>query len=116
MMSKERGIDHTGARARDDAGMRTCYAYVCNIRPKEVFPLFGINQNCSDAGNELVVQLPERVILNPFAAKQRQAAALAPPARGRVAEPPHRHRRRRATVRAAADPLTAVSPVSYRAA
>lgn len=113
MMSKEHGIDHAGAPARDDAGMRTSFAYVCDVKQKQVPPLFGVNPSWNDARRELVVQLPERVILNPFAAKQLQPAALTPPARGRVAILPHRCRR--ATVRVTADPRTAVSPVSNRA-
>jgi hypothetical protein len=80
MMSKERGIDRPGAPARDggvsvrwdDSGMRSGYANVCNVAGtrEEVVLLFGVNQSWNSSQKELVVQLLERVILSPFAAKR----------------------------------------------
>src|SRR5215204_1960515 len=79
-MTKERGGDRTsgpvpegGVRVRwDDTNMRSNYANVCNVTGtrEEIVLLFGINQNWNAAQKELVVQLLERITLNPYAAKR----------------------------------------------
>ena len=56
----------------DDAGMKTAYANVCNVSStrEEVTLLFGVNQAWQQSQKELVVQLTDRIILSPFAAKR----------------------------------------------
>lgn len=79
-MSKEQGGDRPGAatgegafRVRwDDSNMRSLYSNVCNVTGtrEEVVLLFGVNQNWNSAAKELVVQLLDRIVLNPYAAKR----------------------------------------------
>ena len=61
----------------DDTNLRSAYANVCNVSStrEEVVLVFGINQAWERGQQEVVVQLAERVILSPFAAK-RLAALL----------------------------------------
>ena len=61
----------------DDSTMKTAYANVCNVSStrEEVTLLFGVNQAWQNSQKELVVQLTDRIILSPFAAK-RLAALL----------------------------------------
>ena len=62
-----------GIRVRwDDANMRSNYANVCNVAGtrEEIVLLFGVNQNWNAAQKELVVQLLDRITLNPYAAKR----------------------------------------------
>lgn len=64
----------TGALPRvkwNDASMRTTYANVCNVAStrEEFTLLFGTNQSLG-GGNEVSVQLSDRIILSPFAAKR----------------------------------------------
>lgn len=56
----------------DDSDMRSTYANVCNVSStrEEVTLLFGTNQAWHTAQKELTVQLSDRMILNPFAAKR----------------------------------------------
>ena len=56
----------------DTANMRSTYANVCNANctREEVVLLFGLNQTWSGAEDEVTVQLAERIILSPFAAKR----------------------------------------------
>ena len=65
----------TGAMPKvkwDDTGMSTTYANVCNVSStrEEVTLLFGTNQSWHSAQKELTVQLSDRIILSPFAAKR----------------------------------------------
>ena len=65
----------TGALPRvkwDDANMKTSYANVCNVAStrEEVVLLFGVNQAWHAGQREIPVQLSDRVILSPFAAKR----------------------------------------------
>jgi len=65
----------TGTQPRikwDDSNMRSSYANVCNVAStrEEVVLLFGINQAWHAAQRELTVQLTDRIILSPFAAKR----------------------------------------------
>jgi Protein of unknown function (DUF3467) len=76
-MNRERGSDRPaaegGIRVRwDDANMRSLYSNVCNVTGtrEEIVLLFGVNQNWNSATKELVVQLQDRIVLNPYAAKR----------------------------------------------
>jgi hypothetical protein len=62
----------TGPKVKWDASkMRTSYSNVCNVQGtlEEVTLLFGTNQSWN-APKEVTVQLTDRVILNPHAAKR----------------------------------------------
>src|SRR5687768_9561090 len=62
-----------GAKVRwDDSQLRTNYANVCNVAStrEEVVVLFGSNQAWHAGQREIPVQLYDRVILTPFAAKR----------------------------------------------
>jgi hypothetical protein len=56
----------------DDSRMTSTYANVCNVSStrEEVTLLFGTNQSWYTGQQELTIQLTERIILNPFAAKR----------------------------------------------
>jgi hypothetical protein len=56
----------------DDSRMTSTYANVCNVSStrEEVTMLFGTNQSWHTGQPELTVQLTDRIILNPFAAKR----------------------------------------------
>ncbi len=56
----------------DDSNMRSSYANVCNVSStqEEVVLMFGINQAWDTAKKEVRVQLSDRVILSPYAAKR----------------------------------------------
>jgi hypothetical protein len=56
----------------DSSNMRSAYANVCNATctREEVVLFFGLNQAWSGTEEEVTVQLEERVILSPFAAKR----------------------------------------------
>ena len=65
----------TGAVPRvewDDSSMKTSYANVCNASStrEEVTLLFGTNQTWHAGQETVTVQLSDRIILNPFAAKR----------------------------------------------
>src|SRR5262245_24912009 len=81
-MANERVRDVTSARSAtaqapvtikwDDSNMRSSYANVCNVAStrEEVVLLFGINQAWHAGQKEVTVQLTDRLILSPFAAKR----------------------------------------------
>ncbi len=56
----------------DDSNIRSVYANVCNVAAtKEEFVLlFGMNQAWNPGRKELTVQLSDRIVMNPFAAKR----------------------------------------------
>jgi len=56
----------------DGSKMRTTYANVCNVASgrEEVTMLFGTNQNWHAGQKELIVELSDRIILNPHTAKR----------------------------------------------
>lgn len=56
----------------DDSAMRSTYANVCNVSStrEEVVVVFGTNQGWKGAGHPVIVQLSDRMILSPFAAKR----------------------------------------------
>ena len=61
----------------DDSNLKSSYANFCNVAStrEEVVLLFGMNQAWRAGQAEVTVQLTDRVILSPFAAK-RLAALL----------------------------------------
>jgi hypothetical protein len=56
----------------DDSSLKSSYANVCNVSSTrdEIVLVFGINHAWERGKSELVVQLTDRVILSPFAAKR----------------------------------------------
>lgn len=56
----------------DGSKMRTTYANVCNVTSsrEELTMLFGTNQNWHAGQKELTVELSDRIILSPYAAKR----------------------------------------------
>ncbi len=56
----------------DDSKMRSVYANVCNVSStqEEVTLLFGTNQAWRSGQKEVAIELSDRVILSPFAAKR----------------------------------------------
>ncbi len=77
----EQGVQDTNAATTqagnltvkwDDSNMKSSYANVCNVSStrEEVVLLFGINQSWHRGSGEVTVQLTDRIILSPFAAKR----------------------------------------------
>ena len=63
----------TGPTVRwDDKDMKSSYANVCNVAStrEEVVMLFGVNQAWHAGQREIPVQLTDRIILSPHAAKR----------------------------------------------
>jgi hypothetical protein len=56
----------------DDANMKSSYANVCNVTStrEEVVLLFGMHQAWQSGQKEVTVQLTDRIVLSPFAAKR----------------------------------------------
>ena len=56
----------------DGSKMRSTYANICNVSSsrEEVTLMFGTNQNWHAGQKELTVELSDRMILNPYAAKR----------------------------------------------
>ena len=56
----------------DDSSMRSSYANVCNVAStrEEVVLLFGMNQAWHAGQKEVTVNLTDRIVLSPFAAKR----------------------------------------------
>jgi len=56
----------------DDSNMKSTYANVCNVAStrEEVVVLFGTNQAWKGVESEVRVQLSDRIIMSPFAAKR----------------------------------------------
>ena len=56
----------------DDSNLKSSYANVCNVSStrEEVVLVFGINQAWERGQAEMHVQLTDRIILSPFAAKR----------------------------------------------
>ena len=72
---KAQGANDTGAVPKinwDDSQMESTYANVCNasFTREEVVVFFGINQAWQRNPGEVKVQLSNRMILSPFAAKR----------------------------------------------
>jgi hypothetical protein len=56
----------------DDTNMKSSYANVCNVTStrEEVVMLFGINQAWNRGQKEVTIQLTDRIIISPYAAKR----------------------------------------------
>lgn len=56
----------------DDSDMRSSYANVSNVAGgrEEIILLFGMNQSWHAAQKQVKVQLSDRIVLSPFAAKR----------------------------------------------
>jgi hypothetical protein len=56
----------------DDSGMKSSYANVCNVTStrEEVVMLFGVNQAWNRGQKDVTIQLTDRIIVSPFAAKR----------------------------------------------
>jgi hypothetical protein len=56
----------------DDTNMKSSYANVCNVMStrEEVVLMFGVNQAWHGGQKEVTVQLTDRIILSPHAAKR----------------------------------------------
>jgi Protein of unknown function (DUF3467) len=62
-----------GAKIKwDDSNMRSTYANVCNVTStrEEVVMLFGVNQAWNRGQKEIQIQLTDRIIVSPYAAKR----------------------------------------------
>lgn len=56
----------------DDSNMKSSYANVCNVTStrEEVVMLFGVNQAWNRGQKEVKIQLTDRIIISPYAAKR----------------------------------------------
>jgi hypothetical protein len=56
----------------DDSAMRSNYSNVCNVAGtrEEIILLFGVHKAWQRGVKDVTVQLQERIILNPYAAKR----------------------------------------------
>ena len=56
----------------DQSKMTTTYANVCNVSStrEEVSVMFGTNQTMNMGQGEIAIELTDRIILNPYAAKR----------------------------------------------
>ena len=56
----------------DDSNMKSSYANVCNVTStrEEVVMLFGINQAWNRGQKQITIQLTDRIIISPYAAKR----------------------------------------------
>ncbi|WP_296055792.1 DUF3467 domain-containing protein [uncultured Amphritea sp.] len=56
----------------DDSKMKSTYANVCNVSStrEEITLLFGLNQAWNAQQKQLTIELSDRIILNPYAAKR----------------------------------------------
>ena len=62
-----------GAKVKwDDSNMKSSYANVCNVTStrEEVVMLFGLNQAWNRGQQEITIQLTDRIIISPYAAKR----------------------------------------------
>ena len=77
----EKKVESTGAPTQtvgqtkilwDDANMRSVYANVANVAGgrEEIVLLFGVNQAWHAGQKEVKVQLSDRIVMSPFAAKR----------------------------------------------
>ena len=56
----------------DDSNMKSAYANVCNVSStrEEVVMLFGMNQAWNRGQKEVTIQLTDRIVVSPYAAKR----------------------------------------------
>lgn len=72
-MSKEQKSETAQLQVKwDDSNMKSSYANVCNAMStrEEVVLMFGVNQAWHQGMKEVTVQLTDRIILSPHAAKR----------------------------------------------
>jgi hypothetical protein len=65
--------DAVGTKIKwDDSNMKSAYANVCNVTStrEEVVMLFGMNQAWNRGQKEVTIQLTDRIVVSPFAAKR----------------------------------------------
>ena len=65
--------DTTGMKIKwDDSNMKSSYANVCNVTStrEEVVILFGMNQAWNRGQKEVTIQLTDRIVISPYAAKR----------------------------------------------
>jgi hypothetical protein len=75
MTEKEKKAKATGPKIRwNDANMRNTYANVCNVSStkEEVTLLFGTNQAWRQGQEEVAIDLSDRIMMSPYAAKRMQ--------------------------------------------
>lgn len=79
MAANKQSAPETGAKETggtkirwDDSNMKSAYANVCNVTStrEEVVMLFGINQAWNRGQKEVTIQLTDRIIVSPYAAKR----------------------------------------------
>ena len=56
----------------DDSNMKSSYANVCNVTStrEEVVMLFGMNQAWNRGQKDVTIQLTDRIVISPYAAKR----------------------------------------------
>ena len=66
-----KGIEGTRLKW-DDSNMTSSYANVCNVTStrEEVVMLFGVNQAWNRGQKEVTINLTDRIIISPYAAKR----------------------------------------------
>jgi hypothetical protein len=68
-----RPAETEGTRIKwDDSNMKSAYANVCNVTStrEEVVMLFGMNQAWNRGQKEVTIQLTDRIVISPYAAKR----------------------------------------------
>ena len=75
MAEKKEAVSEKSGQAKivwDDTNMRSVYANVSNVAGgrEEIVLLFGMNQAWHAGQKEVKVQLTDRIVLSPFAAKR----------------------------------------------
>ena len=71
--NEERAAEPAGRTVKwNDARMASAYANVCNVSStrEEITLLFGTHQNWHAGQKEVTVDLSNRIVLNPYAAKR----------------------------------------------
>lgn len=71
-VEENKGMSDTHRVNWDHSRMKTTYANVCNVSStrEEVSVMFGTNQTVNVAQGEIMIELTDRIILNPYAAKR----------------------------------------------
>jgi len=56
----------------DDSNIRNTYANICNVvsTREEVSMMLGMHQRVDTENNEVIIELSDRIVLNPYAAKR----------------------------------------------
>jgi hypothetical protein len=70
---QEKPQEETGTKVRwDTSNLKSSYANVCNVTStrEEVVLNFGVNEGWERTQQEMDIQLTNRIILSPFAAKR----------------------------------------------